>query len=81
MFPSPDLPFPSVDAFMCSLTGDQRTFYLALEADREHRLQSTLLTGSRSLSGVSALLSDTVQIRIGRDGLPLSGNASGGSRP
>ena len=64
MFPSPDLSFPSVDQFVRSLTDDQRRFYLALEQDREERLQSTLRAASTTLSGLSALLTDTVQVRL-----------------
>ena len=64
MFPSPDLPFPSVDEFIRSLTVDQRRFYLALEHDREQRVQGTLRAASESISGLSGLLSDSIQIRL-----------------
>lgn len=65
MFPTPDLQFKTINAFIDSLSPDQRAFYLALESDREVRLQSALVSGSQSLSAVSALLSDSIQIRFG----------------
>ncbi|HXI17499.1 MAG TPA: hypothetical protein VNM48_14125 [Chloroflexota bacterium] len=64
MFPSPDLPFPSVRDFVESLNDDQRRFYLALEHDREQRLQSTLKAASVSLSEVSGLLNESIQVRL-----------------
>ena len=64
MFPSPDLPFLSVDQFVRSLTRNQRQFYRALEEDREQRLQCALTAASLSISGLSALLSDSIQIRL-----------------
>ncbi len=66
MFPSPDLPFPSVDQFVRSLSRDQRRFYRALEEDREQRLQGALTAASLSISGLSGLLSDSIQIRLSR---------------
>lgn len=64
MFPSQDLSFSSVSEFVRSLTGDQRRFYLALEQDREERLQSTLRAAAASLSGLSALLTESVHVRL-----------------
>lgn len=65
MSPSPAFPFKTVYAFIDSLSPDQREFFLALESEREVRLQSALVSGSQSLSTVSALLSDSIQIRFG----------------
>lgn len=65
MSPTPDPPFQSINAFVDSLSPDQRAFYLAIESEREVRLQSALVSSSQSLSAMSALLSDSIQIRFG----------------